>query len=330
MRYVQGPGVTRRLAAEMEAVGLAGPALVVAGNAALAPTAQDYAKLGVTGVDSAGAESLLGSVIDAKPVTAVDSVAELQALADAAAAVVRWAEGGDPLPQPPTEAQLELLGLDPAVVTPDRLPAILDAIADADPEDVDTLADLGGLVDEAVRRATDALAVIAAYDGTQDAAGTPTEQTYRDAGVDGVTADTLGPVNSVVAVLPPADTDTAAEVQALVGAYAKVLEAADGARGNDGGQLPTAADYKALGLGQVDSVAEVALLGDVLDGKAREVNSAALSYGYSVRGDRDEFGILPGKYNVLVSYLGTEGVATDTGDTLTYSAFYVTPRWALM
>jgi len=34
MRYVQGPGVTRRLAAEMEAVGLAGPALVVAGNAA--------------------------------------------------------------------------------------------------------------------------------------------------------------------------------------------------------------------------------------------------------------------------------------------------------
>ena len=67
-----------------------------------------------------------------------------------------------------------------------------------------------------------------------------------------------------------------------------------------------------------------------LDGKAREVNSAALSYGYSVRGDRDEFGILPGKYNVLVSYLGTEGVATDTGDTLTYSAFYVTPRWALM
>lgn len=67
-----------------------------------------------------------------------------------------------------------------------------------------------------------------------------------------------------------------------------------------------------------------------LDGKAREINSAALSYGYSVRGDRDEFGILPGKYNLLVSYLGTEGVATDTSDTLTYSAFYVTPRWALM
>lgn len=34
MRYVQGPGMTRRLAAEMQAVGLAGPVLVVAGNAA--------------------------------------------------------------------------------------------------------------------------------------------------------------------------------------------------------------------------------------------------------------------------------------------------------
>jgi glycerol dehydrogenase len=34
MRYVQGPGITRSLAAEMQAVGLAGPALVVAGNTA--------------------------------------------------------------------------------------------------------------------------------------------------------------------------------------------------------------------------------------------------------------------------------------------------------
>jgi glycerol dehydrogenase len=35
MRYVQGVGITRRLAAEMQAVGLSGPVLVVAGNAAI-------------------------------------------------------------------------------------------------------------------------------------------------------------------------------------------------------------------------------------------------------------------------------------------------------
>ena len=36
MRYVQGPGVTSRLAAEMLAVGLRGPALLVAGTTAIA------------------------------------------------------------------------------------------------------------------------------------------------------------------------------------------------------------------------------------------------------------------------------------------------------
>ncbi|MCE9630411.1 MAG: glycerol dehydrogenase [Planctomycetia bacterium] len=41
LRYVQGPGITRRVADEMQAVGLSGPVLIVAGNAAitrLAPT----------------------------------------------------------------------------------------------------------------------------------------------------------------------------------------------------------------------------------------------------------------------------------------------------
>lgn len=67
-----------------------------------------------------------------------------------------------------------------------------------------------------------------------------------------------------------------------------------------------------------------------LDGRAYEINSSALSYGYTVRGNRGEFGLLPGRYNLLVSYIGTEGVATDSGDTLTYSAVYVTPRWAVL
>lgn len=67
-----------------------------------------------------------------------------------------------------------------------------------------------------------------------------------------------------------------------------------------------------------------------IDGKAREVNSAALSYTYSVEGSKRDFGLLPGRYNLLVSYIGKEGVATDSGDTLTYNAIYVTPRWAIL
>lgn len=68
-----------------------------------------------------------------------------------------------------------------------------------------------------------------------------------------------------------------------------------------------------------------------IDGKAREVNASALSYGYSVRGSkRDKFGIQPGKYNLLVSSIGAEAIATDDGDTLTYNEVYLTPRWAIL
>jgi glycerol dehydrogenase len=44
LRYVQGPGVARRLADEMQAVGLEGPVLVSAGNAAIASLAPAWAE----------------------------------------------------------------------------------------------------------------------------------------------------------------------------------------------------------------------------------------------------------------------------------------------
>ena len=63
------------------------------------------------------------------------------------------------------------------------------------------------------------------------------------------------------------------------------------------------------------------------DGKAYELAALVMNYTYKVRGDIDEFGIVPGRYNWLITYLGKEGVATDTADTITYDAVYVTPRW---
>ena len=65
-----------------------------------------------------------------------------------------------------------------------------------------------------------------------------------------------------------------------------------------------------------------------IDGKSYEVNSSALSYTYKSRGDKLE--LLPGRYNLLISYIGAEAVATDTGDTLTYNQVYYTPRWTAL
>jgi hypothetical protein len=74
------------------------------------------------------------------------------------------------------------------------------------------------------------------------------------------------------------------------------------------------------------AVATILYMGN---GKAYEVNASAMAYTYKVRGDIQDWGLVPGRYNWLVSYLGKEGVVTDNADTLTYSAVYITPRWLI-
>jgi len=65
------------------------------------------------------------------------------------------------------------------------------------------------------------------------------------------------------------------------------------------------------------------------NGQAREINAAALSYMYTVRGDIKDWGLVPGRYNWLVSYLGKEGVVTSDVDSITYNSIYITPRWLI-
>ena len=64
-----------------------------------------------------------------------------------------------------------------------------------------------------------------------------------------------------------------------------------------------------------------------VNGKAYELAALVMNYSYKVRGDINEFGLVPGRYNWLITYLGKEGVVTDAADTITYDAVYVTPRW---
>jgi hypothetical protein len=72
------------------------------------PTQVQFAKVGVTGVDTPNEVKLLGDVVDIKATEDVNSVAELQVLADAVAAVMNNAAGSTPKP---SVAQLQDLGL---------------------------------------------------------------------------------------------------------------------------------------------------------------------------------------------------------------------------
>lgn len=124
----------------------------ISGNGT-APTATDYANIGINGIDTAQEVRLLGSVIDGKTNAAVDTVAELQALADAVQAVIGAAENGSPLP---TKAQLELLGI--SGVTLANLTTVVQGIIDKTGNDVDTLAELQAVVNNVTTPVVDTTA----------------------------------------------------------------------------------------------------------------------------------------------------------------------------
>lgn len=63
------------------------------------------------------------------------------------------------------------------------------------------------------------------------------------------------------------------------------------------------------------------------NGKAYEATGTSLAYGYQVTGAALE--LMPNRYNVLVSYLGREGVTSAATNTLAYSSVYITPRWRM-
>ena len=91
LRYVQGAGVTRRLAAEMQAVGLSGPVLVVAGSAAVARLARSWA-------ESFHAAGWLHRVVGFGGESSRREIAAISAEAESlAAAVIVGAGGGKAL-----------------------------------------------------------------------------------------------------------------------------------------------------------------------------------------------------------------------------------------
>ena len=233
------------------------------GNGVL-PGAGDYAAIGVNGVDAGAETSLLGSVIDGKASSAADTVAEMQALANAVQAIMDGANGTAGVP---TKAQLELLGM--TGVTDANLALIQEAIRNAGASGADSLAKLQGLTDGVNTATTAALAKIRDAAQNNSAAGSnPSIADYTTALVSGVNASNLAAINDVLnsGAVNGNAADTTAEIQAIVDAYTKILAAADGTGGN--GVLPGAGDYAAIGVTGVDAGAETSLLGSVIDKKA--------------------------------------------------------------
>ena len=275
------------------------------------PGFAQYALIGVEGVNALKAR-LLGDVIDVKNTSDIDTVAKVQALADAVTAVMDAAQGGSG----PTRAQLNLLGL--SNVTDDNLPAVLRAIQNSadDGSGVDTWAELQSLVNNAVSHAASALAVLQdfAEQNTQSltpngggyVGTTPTLQHYLDAGMVGVNSSNWRAFNDALAtaVVNGNSIQSAAQLQAVVDGYLAIMGLADGFGNALPSAAPTASDYTRIGVSGVtdNDTHTLRLLADVIDRKA----FADIDTVYEVQALVDSVG------DVLATAAGGSALTLDT------------------
>jgi hypothetical protein len=222
-------------------------------------TVSQYSADGFTNIDTAAKASLLNDIIDKLSSSAVDTQSELEALAATVAGIFETAAGGNASPALTPEA-LAAIGI--SGVNSDNLAAVIAALAATadNGSGVDSLSELLTVIDSSVAASNAALAVISAYTGSNTA---PTSTTYEDAGVNGVSASNIGAINSAIAQLGQTATDTASEVQAIVDAYAALLNAADGVA--NGGATLSVSQFQTLGLTIIDTTAEALLLNAIAD-----------------------------------------------------------------
>jgi hypothetical protein len=246
------------------------------------PDFTQYALIGVQNVNSIGA-SLLGDVIDLQARTSVETVAQIQNLANAVMAVLDQAKGSVGL----TQIQLEaLVGVWNGAA--DALPAVLQAIANTanDGAAVDTLDELQNVVNTVADNAIQALGVLQNF-ADQNSASKPTPVggfayqgsvpsvlTYTNAGITGVTATHLDAINDALAtsVVTSNRVPTIASLQSLVNAYRAITTLADGFPNTLALVQPDADAYDWIGVtglepSNSDRIHAASLLSDVIDRK---------------------------------------------------------------
>lgn len=246
-------------------------------NSTNAPTQAQYAALGIQGVDTTEAKNLLNDAIDNKSNDDVNTVEELQDLANAVAAVMKTAKGDTSALV--TVSQLKALGitgLDDRNIDISVLQAVLKNTDDVNK--VDSLSELQEIVNNMAM--SQAKIKNFAID-TKLEADVPTTTDYSNIGVTGVAGVagvSLATINSSIAPLSADVTDTTAKVQAVVNAYKAILDNANGTNNSDDTNFmpPSKEQYVAIGVNSFKDLTDdqlqprAALLGSVID---RKVNA---------------------------------------------------------
>ncbi|MDR9835834.1 adhesin [Herbaspirillum huttiense] len=246
------------------------------GTAAGLPTEADFVQVGVkslrhsfpTAADAparANAVKLLVQVVDRSAAEEVDTVAELDSLADIICRIVRIAGG-----QPESISAAEWTRLKSSQhLTAEALSVVLPALAATadDGSEVNTIASLTARAINAL----DSGERIRKYADNVAGATEPLLADYRNMGVTAVDdVAMVASINSVLAspIIGGADARLPGQLQAIASAYLRIL----GQIGNTGGTraVPAAGDFEMIGLTPPTSAASLSLLNSVLAGGSKQ------------------------------------------------------------
>jgi hypothetical protein len=242
------------------------------GNANVSLSVAQYQGFGIAAIDTVDKAALLNDVLDRKSRTSVDEYSEIVVLSNIVSDLFLLATGGEPLNEVTVE-RLSLLGV--TGVTAENLSLVLAAITDlnGNTNGLNSLSDIQGIVNTVRVNQEIALATIKNYDGTNTL---PSTSTFAALGVSGVDHRNIGLVNQYLASMSVTQTDTQAEVQALVDAVLKLLVCADGIA-NQNCSL-TGDEYRAMGYTAIDTDEEIEAMNlemDVLDLSPADVHTVA-------------------------------------------------------
>lgn len=227
------------------------------GNMGDVPAAEDYEVLAISGVTQASAR-MLSDVVDGQAGQSVDTVAELQALADAAKAVLHHVtQDGDA----PTASQINSLlaglpSMGHVVVTNEAEKAVQNAIRAANTDADGAIAnqnELADIVKTAMAAFNHSIGRIIGFASRQEQGlagqaippdSMPTLVDYSNVGVRGVSEANRVALNDALAskVVDGAAVLTPDKLQVVIDAYNAILAAANGAA-----PVPSRAHYAAIG-----------------------------------------------------------------------------------
>ncbi|RFO97525.1 hypothetical protein DIC66_06535 [Rhodoferax lacus] len=254
-----------------------------AGNTSMALTGAQFSAVGVTGISNtataAGSSALhlLDSVVDASSRAKVDTVPELQAMANAANHVM--AAAGGSATEAATLSVIDMAALGVTGVTGANIAAVRTVLqAISHDSDVGSQNDLQHLVDATVGGDSNSALAWISTEALHNSANSTTlsASVYSHVGVHGVDSSNLTSINSVLnsSGVTGLLADTPQELQQIVDTYSAILQSADGVSDNTATPL-TAAQWAAVGVDVKIVVAQFGLehnlhlLNSVVDASAK-------------------------------------------------------------